>query len=138
MPARNDVYDETGLFMLQGDAEPQPSTDTQALRESDTSHYFVDTGADREAYHPTNLQQALSSAGRRPDLQSESDTGSELRPPARLRGNTTNSWLALLSDSSSFSHHGTQEILFNGSSALDAVRAAGAAAAATAAAMTAQ
>jgi hypothetical protein len=128
MQARNVAYDPTGLFMLQGEAEPQADADATALRDSDTAHYFVDSGADKEAYRPTNLKQALSSAGNRPDLVAKSDTGSALRPPARTRGNTTNSWLALLSNNSSYRQHGTQEISFNSSSALDAVRASAAAA----------
>tara|TARA_B100000787_G_scaffold168144_2_gene156334 strand:+ start:292 stop:702 length:411 start_codon:yes stop_codon:yes gene_type:complete len=115
---RNETYDNTGTFMLAADSEPCADTS----RDSDTSHFFNDSGADLESYKKTNMKEALAKSNHRADILAKSDTGSPHSAPARTKGSTTVPWMQLMNCKEKQRTFSNTEIAFNGSSHLEAVR----------------
>ena len=115
---RNEKYDETGTFMVAMDS----GECADASRDSDTSHFYNDSGQDLESYKKTNMKEALAKTNHRADVLAKSDTGSPHSAPARTKGSTTVPWMQLMSCNEKKRNFGNTEIAFNGSSHLDAVR----------------
>lgn len=115
---RNEMYDNTGTFMLATEAEAC----VDASRDSDTSHFFNDSGEDLESYKKTNMKEALAKTNHRADILAKSDTGSPHAAPARTKGSTTVPWMQLMNCNEKKRNFSNTEIAFNGSSHLDAIR----------------
>lgn len=95
---------------------------TDESRQSDTSHFYNDSGEDLASYKKTDMKEALAKSNHRADLLSKSDTGSPHAAPARTKGKSTVPWMQLMNCNQKQRQHSTTEIAFNGSSHLDAVR----------------
>lgn len=115
---RNELYDDTGTFMV----AQESGACVDSSRDSDTSHFYNDSGQDIESYKKTNMKEALAKTNHRADVLAKSDTGSPHAAPARTKGSTTVPWMQLMSCNEKKRHFGNTEIAFNGSSHLDAVR----------------
>ena len=117
---QNDTYDESGSFMI-----PPSSTEcVDESRQSDTSHFYTDSGEDIESYKKTDMKEALSKTNHRADILAKSDTGSPHEVPSRTKGSSTVPWMQLMSCNQKQRTHSNTEIAFNGSSHLDAARGA--------------
>lgn len=106
-------------FMPIRPKEPDCATPSN---QSDTSHFYFDTGADAESYKRTDMAKAMKSSNTRALELARGDTGNPLAPPARVRGTTTVSWLSLTDGCDAGRKprpHSTQEIAFGGSSHRD-------------------
>lgn len=87
----NTAYDKTGGFML-----PRPSDDAPNPAATDTSHYFVDSGADAESFKKTDAVKAMRASNIFPSLMASSDTGNFTSGAARTIGMNVVPWAPLM------------------------------------------
>lgn len=117
-PSTDARYDDSGLFLLPAQAAPEPP-----ISPSDTSQFFVDSGADSAAFQKTDKQKAMLAANIKPAMLAASDTGSANSVPSRTIGAAQISWMTMVTNQTEKPRTiGSDSVPFGSSSHLESAR----------------